>query len=91
MLVGSVLELIFCIRILNEKRAGLKFALEDSNVPTGIHYKPNHLLTYYGAGSIKLPVTEKIYNEILTLPLHPEIEISDVEQICKLITKYLNL
>jgi dTDP-4-amino-4,6-dideoxygalactose transaminase len=87
---ADIVPHIFCIRILNEKRAGLKFALEDSNVPTGIHYKPNHLLTYYGAGSIKLPVTEKIYNEILTLPLHPEIEISDVEQICKLITKYLN-
>lgn len=87
---ADIIPHIFCIRILNEKRAGLKLALEDSNVPTGIHYKPNHLLTYYGAGSIKLPVTEKIYNEILTLPLHPEIEISDVEQICKLITKYLN-
>ena len=88
---ADIVPHIFCIRVLNEKREGLKSALEDSNVPTGIHYKPNHLLTYYGAGNIKLPVTEKIYNEILTLPLHPEIEIIDVEQICKLITNYLNI
>jgi dTDP-4-amino-4,6-dideoxygalactose transaminase len=88
---ADIIPHIFCIRVLNEKREGLKSALEVSNVPTGIHYKPNHLLTYYGAGNIKLPVTEKIYNEILTLPLHPEIEISDVEQICKLITNYLNI
>lgn len=87
---ADIVPHIFCIRILNEKRTGLKFALEESNIPTGIHYKPNHLLSFYGGGSIKLPITEKIYNEILTLPLHPELKISDVEQICNLITNYLN-
>jgi dTDP-4-amino-4,6-dideoxygalactose transaminase len=87
---AEIVPHIFCVRVLNGKRTGLKFALEDSNIPTGIHYKPNHLLTYYGGGNIKLPITEKIYKEVLTLPLHPELEVSDVEQICKLITNYLN-
>ncbi len=87
---ANIVPHIFCIRILNGMREGLKLALEESNVPTGIHYKPNHLLSFYGAGESKLPITEKIYSEILTLPLHPEIEIRDVEIICKLITNYLN-
>ncbi len=87
---ANIVPHIFSLRVLNDKRTGLKDALEAANVPTGVHYKPNHLLTFYGGGKLKLPVTEKVYNEILTLPLHPELELSDVEEICLLITNYLN-
>ena len=87
---ANIIPHIFSLRVLNDKRTGLKEALEAANVPTGVHYKPNHLLTFYGGGKLKLPVTEKVYNEILTLPLHPELELSDVEEICLLITNYLN-
>jgi len=80
---------ILCVRILQNKRDGLKDELQKQNIPTGIHYKPNHLLSYYKTSYV-LPITEKIYNEILTLPLHPEIEIADVEFICKIINNYLN-
>jgi len=87
---ANIVPHIFSLRVLNDKRIGLKEALEVANVPTGVHYKPNHLLTFYGGGKLKLPVTEKVYNEILTLPLDPELELSDVEEICLLITNYLN-
>lgn len=80
---------ILSIRILENKRDGLKEELEKQKIPTGIHYKPNHLLTYYKT-NYTLSVTEKVYNEILTLPLHPEVKISDVEFICKIINNYLN-
>lgn len=81
---------ILCIRVLENNRDGLKYELEKYKIPTGIHYKPNHLLSYYKT-IYSLPVTEKIYNEILTLPLHPEIGIADVEFICKTINNYLNI
>ena len=79
---------ILSIRILRNKRDSLKHELEKLNIPVGIHWKPNHLLSYYKTDYI-LPVTEKIYEEILTLPLHPEIKISDVDNICKSIINYL--
>jgi dTDP-4-amino-4,6-dideoxygalactose transaminase len=78
---------ILSIRVLGNHRDLLKDKLEKCDIPTGIHYKPNHLLTYYKT-NYNLPITEKIYNEILTLPLHPEITISDVEYICKTINNY---
>jgi dTDP-4-amino-4,6-dideoxygalactose transaminase len=80
---------ILSVRILDSQRDGLKDKLEKEKIPTGIHYKPNHLLTYYKT-DYNLPVTEKVYHEILTLPLHPEISKSDVENICKIINNYLN-
>ena len=80
---------IMPIRILNNKRDALKNELEQLGIPTGMHYKPNHLLSYYGEGNISLPLTEKIYSELITLPLHPEITIEQVVHICKLINTYL--
>lgn len=86
---SDIVPHIFIIRVLNGKRDDLKNKLDEEKIPTGIHYKPNHLLSFYGNGSVKLPVTENVYNEILTLPLHPELEISDIEEICSIINNYL--
>lgn len=86
---SDIVPHIFVIRVLEGKRQGLKNKLDEEKIPTGIHYKPNHLLSFYGNGSVKLPVTEKVYNEIMTLPLHPELEISDIEEICAIINNYL--
>lgn len=80
---------IFSIRILNDKRDSLREFLEHNDIPTGIHYKPNHLLTFYGGGSEKLILTEQIYKELITLPLHPDLDITDIEYICKLILNFL--
>ena len=80
---------ILPVRILNGQRSSVKKMLESASVPTGLHYKPNHLLNFYGSGKIKLPVTEMVYAELLTLPLHPELEFEDVEIICSLINNHL--
>ena len=50
-------------------------------VESGIHYKPNHLLTKYGARKLSLPKSEQLYSELITLPLHPAIEESQVAEI----------
>lgn len=86
---SDIIPHIFPIRILNGKRDSISKKLESHNIPTGIHYKPNHLLSFYGGGNRKLKVTEMIYNEILTLPLHPELNISDVENICQILNDFL--
>jgi dTDP-4-amino-4,6-dideoxygalactose transaminase len=86
---SKIIPHIFPIRIIKNRRDGLKTYLEENGVPTGIHYKPNHLLGFYNTG-ITLPKTERIYTEILTLPLHPDLETADVIYICNLIRDFLN-
>ena len=85
----DIIPHIFSIRVLNDKRDALRNLLESNDIQTGIHYKPNHLLTFYGGGSVKLILTEKIYRELITLPLHPDLEIDEVEYICELINNNL--
>jgi dTDP-4-amino-4,6-dideoxygalactose transaminase len=75
---SQVVPHIFVIRIMNGKRDIVKQYLKDNHIETGIHYLPNHLLSKYAKPIFHLPLTEKIYSEILTLPLHPDLTISDV-------------
>jgi dTDP-4-amino-4,6-dideoxygalactose transaminase len=74
----EVVPHIFPVRITGGLRDAVRQALADKGIETGIHYKPNHLLSYYGARKGSLPVTEAVYDELLSLPLHPEV--GDAEQ-----------
>ena len=65
--------------------------LNDNNIQTGIHYQPNHLLTFFKDTKndlIPLKNTNSIYKRILTLPLHPDLEKEDIDYISKLISTY---
>lgn len=77
----GVVPHIFPVRVLGGRRDMLRAALERGGIQTGIHYKPNHLLTRFGAGAPSLPVAERLYGELLTLPLHPQVREADCELI----------
>lgn len=71
----EVLPHIFVIK--SKRRDELREYLINNNIECGIHYKPNHLLSKYKTDN-NLAMTEKIYNEILTLPCH--FDLSEEEQ-----------
>ena len=56
----------------------------------GIHYKPNHLLSFYGGGREALPVTERLYEELLTLPLHPGLGDEEIEVVIAAVREFLS-
>lgn len=76
---------IMPVRILNGKRDRVTQALQASGIPTGMHYKPNHLLTLF-ASSASFPSAERLYAELVTLPLHPGLCESDVRFVCETLT-----
>jgi dTDP-4-amino-4,6-dideoxygalactose transaminase len=75
---GPIVPHIFPVFLSNGKRDAVREALCAENIESGIHYKPNHLLSFYGGGKLKLPVAEELYAQMLTLPLH--FELTDAEQ-----------
>ncbi len=79
--LGEVIPHIMPIKVLTGKRDAVRQALLEQGVQSGVHYKPNHLLTKFGGGSVSLPRAEQLYVELLTLPLHPALEMEQVEQI----------
>jgi dTDP-4-amino-4,6-dideoxygalactose transaminase len=75
---------IFVIRVKNSLRSKLRSILSGKNIPFGMHYKPNHLLTLFKS-NYSLPITEEFYDEAITLPLHPQISENEIIQICSII------
>ncbi|MBT5400339.1 DegT/DnrJ/EryC1/StrS family aminotransferase [bacterium] len=72
---NEILPHIFVVKVQN--RDELRKYLIANNVESGVHYKPNHLLSKYKLDD-GLSITEKIYKEILTLPCH--FDLTDKEQ-----------
>jgi len=82
---------IMPVRVLRGRRDAIKDVLAAAGIPTGIHYKPNHLLSRYGGGKASLPTTERLYGELMTLPLHPGLSEDEVEHICAVLRKALRV
>ena len=70
-------------KLLQEQLLGL-------GIQTGIHYQPNHLLSFYSIkASLPLSITNSIYPELLSLPLHPDLNEEDVDFVCETLKELL--
>jgi len=78
--------------ILSKKRNELREYLNKHDIYTGLHYPvPIHLQKAYQFLGYKigdLPITERISNECLSLPLYPELEEIKIKYVCELIKKF---
>jgi dTDP-4-amino-4,6-dideoxygalactose transaminase len=87
---GPIVPYMFPVRVLSGKRDGLRQFLLERGIETGIHYKPNHLLSFYGGGQEALPVTERLYEELLTLPLHPGLGDEEIDYVIAAVRDFLS-
>ena len=75
-----------------KKRDDLKEYLSKNGIPTAIHYpKPLHLqecFSYLGYKKGDFPVSEKIANEILSLPMNPYLDNEEIKFICDVINSF---
>jgi dTDP-4-amino-4,6-dideoxygalactose transaminase len=87
----NVVPHIYVIRIKNLKdRDSLREAMYKKGIEIGIHYNPNHFLTFFKTnGNENLPVTERVYKEIISLPIHPDIDDSDVDKVVSTLNNLL--
>lgn len=71
------------------QRDALRAFLAESGIHTQVHYSvPIHFQPAYnslGLAPGALPVTETVANEILSLPIYPEITTDDIKTICHVI------
>jgi dTDP-4-amino-4,6-dideoxygalactose transaminase len=86
---GPIMPHIFPVFIGGGRRDNLCEALRAENIESGIHYKPNHLLTLYGGGKISLPVAEELYAQMLTLPLHYELTDAEQDRVVEVVRRSL--
>ena len=81
--LDEIVPHIFPLRIVGmNDRNRLVGEMNARGIQVGLHYQPNHLLRYFRTNDcLPLPVAERVFPELLTLPLHPDLKISDCSYI----------
>ena len=76
----TVVPHIYVVRIFGMKnRKEIQQKMLEKGVQVGYHYQPNHWLSYFkNDKALPLSVTESVFPEIMSLPLHPDLSNNDV-------------
>ena len=83
---NNIVPHIYVIKIKHIKvRDRIQNKLKENGIEYGLHYFPNHLLSLYKKKRISLKNSESLLNQLITLPLHPNLRKKDINYICKLI------
>lgn len=79
---------LFVIR--SEKRASLQEFLAQNGVQTLIHYPiaPHKQQAYKEWNHLSFPITEKIHQEVLSLPISPTITLEDANKVVELCNQF---
>jgi len=78
----------YFIKVLNGKRDKLARYLLDNGIYTTVRYEPLHLYKQFGSKQT-LPVAEKLNEELLNLPLHPNLSDKDLDYIITKIKEFI--
>jgi perosamine synthetase len=62
--------------------------LNSKGISTVMHYIPNHLYEIYRPYRTALPVTERVWSKLVTLPLFPDLTDQEVEFIIETVSAY---
>lgn len=60
----------------------------SKGISTGVHYEPIHHFKVFGKSRAGLPVTERVWRKLLTLPLYPDITEDEFKQITEEIINF---
>ncbi|MGD2004409.1 MAG: DegT/DnrJ/EryC1/StrS family aminotransferase [Flavobacteriaceae bacterium] len=83
----------YTLRLTNSKRDALAAYLQAQKIPYGIYYPvPLHqqkAYSHYGFKEADFSVTNQLVKEVISLPMHTELSIPQIEFICTHILKFL--
>jgi len=77
---------LYWILVKNRKKFIKKMI--EAKIEVGVHYKPVHQMSLYKNNKIKLPVTERIGERIVSIPIHPNLTNTHIEKIIKSVNKF---
>jgi perosamine synthetase len=63
--------------------------LDAQGIDSNVHYYPNHLLPLYRSYTTRLPVTEKEWQRILSIPLYPDLRQDEQDRVIESIKRFV--
>jgi len=86
---SNISPFIYTIRILDNKREQLILHLKNLEIDVGIHFIPVHKHKFFLKSKHgDMTITEKVVNEILTLPLHTHMKKEYVNRVINGVTSF---
>ena len=79
--VENAFPFFYIVRVENGRRDALMKFLKEREIGTGVHYIPNHIQPLFASSRVALPVTEMLFEQMLTIPLHCELTDGDVDTV----------
>ena len=79
---------LFVLR--TEDRNGFQEYLRSNEIQTLIHYPipPHKQMAFKSLNHLCLPITEKIHNEIISIPISPVLDMIEIEKIVSVLNAY---
>lgn len=79
---------LFVIRVLD--RNGFQSHMKKNGIDTMIHYPipPHKQRAYFDYSKLSLPITEKIHQEVVSLPMGPTMKSKDIDTIIEAVNAY---
>ena len=84
---------IFPLVLLNsdsKRRDEIRGCLNEAGIQTSVHYPPVHHFTIYKSFYRDLPVTDRLADSLVTLPMYSKLNKEEVDYICSTLKKILN-
>ena len=89
---------LYIIRLIPENwsidRNEMIKLINNAGIGTSVHYKPVHMHSYYqkkyGFKSTDFPMSYKLYNNAITLPLYPSLKDEQMSYITDILIKLWN-
>jgi dTDP-4-amino-4,6-dideoxygalactose transaminase len=88
---ADVTPFLYYVRVPRGSRDEFRAFLLEKGIDTGIHWQPGHWMTLFkDTRRGDLPVTDKIANEIVSLPLHSKMRREDQDAVIQAAKDFFN-
>ena len=85
----NVNPFLYYIRVLNGKRDDLRVHMKKKGVDTGIHWQAGHTFSFLkNCHKGNLEITNKVVEQIISIPLHSQMNNNDVERVLESIISF---
>lgn len=78
----------YTIKVKEERDRFITY-MQKNGVSVGINYIPNHLQPFFKKFKSPLPVTEKTWKEIASLPLYSDMKTEEVNKVKRLVKRFV--
>lgn len=71
-----------------DRRDELISYLQEEGISASVHYLPNHLYSMFKKFKANVPVAERVWKRVVTLPLYPDLSDSDIRKVIETVKDF---